>query len=211
MKMKLLLSLSFSIAYFYGLSQNKLRIETSANLSIPFTGNKTRTYVSQENNYTLYYESNKRRNNPSLNLRVLGESEINKNFRLGLQSGIYIYFNEQHFIGIKRTYVGVPLQLSTSYLIPLKTKNSLAINFAGGIMLHKKIDDFVFQVKNLSYLYNANIAYQFATKHLIRIGLEHQREQASFIFNKVNPTSNEMFKFPLKRNGFTIGYGFKIK
>lgn len=189
--------------------QKRINIEAIIKANLPFSNNVTKEHNSTDAvEPQILYWSRKKNTNPFFYALVNTNYLISKKIKAGIQTGIQFHFNEVHFIGIKRTYIALPLQATFDYAIPISTKNIIGVSFAAGGLFYK-INDYVYKINN-ALLFNGSFFYKINKKQSVRIGLEKQIDNASFHYNANNPNSKEVFNFSLKRLSLFAGYGFKF-
>jgi hypothetical protein len=189
--------------------QKRINIEAIIQVNLPVSNDAEKEHKSADPaDLGLSYFSRKKYTNPFFYALVNANYPISKRIKAGIQTGIQFHFNEVHFIGIKRTYIAIPLQAAVDYEIPISAKNIVGVSLAAGGSFYK-INDYVYKINN-AFLFNGSFFYKINKKHSVKIGLEKQIDNASFHYNVNNPNSNEVYNFSLNRLSLFAGYGFKF-
>lgn len=207
MKKCLFIILFFLYAFLNTNAQKKLVYDIGVGVNKSIAKNRT----------TLHYTSSeiiqsfvrKKYKNPYINITGSVSCRLKKNFLIGFKSGIYIYILEEYSTDIQRTTVSIPLELSVKYKLFNVTKNSLGLEFSGGVNLFK-IDDYI-ELYRGDEILNASLYYVINNRHLLKLGIEEQIDNVRFnVYYLRSSFSNEIFDYKLHRLSINLSYFIQL-
>lgn len=210
MKKESFLFLVYFICFnFNSIGQKRIAIDATLAANFSFSNDIIKQHVSSDvvNPYTLYW-TRKGNTNPFFKGLANFNYPVTQKLFVGLQSGVQFYIKEVHFIGIKRTFVAIPLQVNIDCEEPISEERSAGISIAGGGLFYH-VNDYVYKINN-ALLFNASIFCKINKKQKIKFGVEKQIDNASFYYGVNNPNSKEVFKFSINRLSLFLAYNVKI-
>jgi len=198
----------FSITGAY--AQKKIGIDLSFGLRKSFSNDLERTYTTEPSFARLEYYSRKKFDHPYFNLLTNFSYPITTNFKLGLQTGVYVHYLESYMSSKKRTTLTAPLQLTETYTLWKVKKNALGIAAATGLIFFS-VDNYIEKFKN-GALFNISVFYSKNNEGLLKFGIEKQIDYAIAYLKTISQYSPEdLFKYRIKRLSFAVSYGIIIR
>ena len=207
--MKHLFTLFVLLLSMNGFSQKKnIQYEISGRVNNSVGSDQFKTIFSPDNVQRVSYPSSKKWEHPFYSLTGIATKPITKNISVGLSSGIYLFDKEEHYLGIKRTFVAIPIQTVFDYHLQLKEHRLLGARISPGILMYK-IDDFFIKVNN-AFVVDGELYYKFSPRSKFQVGWNQIVENASMDFPDNNPNSSVKKDFSLNRSAVYLGYSFLI-
>ncbi len=191
-------------------AQSKLSADVSFGIRQSFSNDILKMYSTEPSNVTIEYYSRRKYRFPYFNLLSNVSYGINKRIALGIQSGIYVHYQEKYSTGIKRTTITLPLQLTARFSMLNYKDNVIGFNVAAGILFFR-LDEFI-DTYNNSSLVNTSVFCKTKNGSILKIGMEKQADFVTVNLKNLSQYSpEETFKHPIKRLAFAISYGIVIK
>lgn len=189
-------------------SQKKVKFELSSDVSFPVGKDKFKIYKDPENPFSLQHYSAKKFQNPFISLKAGATYPITSRFSGGIQTGVFIFFRETHFLGTVRTFPAIPIQATFDVNKKLNEKQEFGVKLAPGILLYE-VDEVVYHVTN-ALLLDGELYFNFSKKSKLRLGWRSIQEWANFEYYLTNTNATVKHKFQLARNSVYAGYSFLI-
>lgn len=207
MKKWLLLIALISLQSFSARAQVKMVFDVNAGINKSIGSNLLKTQTISGND--IPYFSRRRYKHPQGTITGSALFQINKDFFIGLRSGIYIYILEDYATIAQRTTLSVPLLLTSRLNLFNINKNSAGIDLGAGIN-YFHIDDII-EKYGTGTLLNGSIFYLVKEKYLFKIGLEQQTDNVQFDLHIGNPSSSiRFFNYKIKRLSLCLTFGIKF-
>lgn len=207
MKKYLLLIAIISLQSFSARAQVKMVFDVNAGINKSIGSNLLKTQTISGNH--IEYYSRQRYKYPQGTITGSALFQINKNFFIGLRSGIYIYFLQEYITSAQRTTLSIPLLLTSRLNLFTINKNSAGIDFSGGIN-YFHIDDIIEKYGSGTIL-NGSVFYLVKEKYLLKIGLEQQTDKVQFDIYQMDPNSSVRFlNYKIQRLSMCLTFGIKF-
>lgn len=196
-----------SVLSFKVKAQRKIIFDLNVGINKSIGANLLKTESILGND--VQYYSTQRYKYPYANVTSSALFRINKDFYLGLRSGLYIYFLQEYITSAQRTTVSLPLLLTSRLNIFRVNKNLTGLDLSAGIN-YFHIDD-ILEHYGSGRLINACFFYLVKEKHLLKIGLEQQADNVQYDIYKLNPNSSiRFFNYKIHRLSMCLTFGFQL-
>ncbi len=207
MKKWLLLIAIISLQSFRAQAQVKMVFDVNLGINESIATNLLKTEIISGNHIEHY--SRQRYKYPYANVTGSALFRINKDFYIGLRSGLYIYFLQEYITSTQRTTVSVPLLLTSRLNLFTINKNSAGIDLGAGFN-YFHIDD-IFEKYGSGTLLNGSFFYLVKEKYLLKIGLEQQTDKVQFDIYQMDPNSSVRFlNYKIQRLSMCLTFGIKF-
>jgi hypothetical protein len=159
-------------------AQKKLSFDLTASVLQSIGKDISTTYNSDISPLILIYLSRSKFKHPYFNVLGHVSYPVSSKVGLGLQSGLYLHYQEKYFSNVERTSLSVPVMATFSYKLFDINSAQLGIDMEAGKIFYN-IDEFQFKIKN-GELYNISVFYTLNKKNTIKLGVEKQIDNVSF-------------------------------
>jgi hypothetical protein len=191
-------------------AQKKISLDVNVGVLHSIGKNIVNTYNSNINPLHIQYYSREKFKQPYFNILLSLNYALNRNFFLGLQTGIYTHFSEQYEGVSKPIIVSVPLMVTFRMKVTHIKANDLGINLAVG-RTYFDIDANNINEKNGAIL-NASFFCHINKRSIIKFGIEKEIDNASLYFSAPNPLyKDETITYHINRLSVLLSYGFILK
>jgi hypothetical protein len=194
----------------FTIAQQKINIDLNFTILKSITNDILKNYVTEPSFVSVEYYKRKKFHYPYFNLLSDISYSVTNKLKLGLQTGMYVHYQESYSSQIKRTTLTIPVQITIKYPLLTIKNNTLGVNTATGIHFFS-LDEYIDKYKN-SALLNLSLFYTTKNGGLLKIGMEKQIDNVTVNLKNISQYSpQEKYKHCLNRLALSISYGVKIK